>query len=134
MAVDVAGNVYVADSGNNRIRLITPDGVVRTIAGTGRPGYADGPALDALFSYPHGVSVDASGNIYVADLNNHRVRQIAADGVVKTIAGNGQPGHVDGLPQIARFKGPRDVAVGADGAVYVADTDNDRIRRVPMAR
>ncbi|HIC89749.1 MAG TPA: hypothetical protein EYP04_10170 [Anaerolineae bacterium] len=130
IAVDQKGNVYVADTGNQRIRVITPDGQVRTLAGTGEAGYADGPASSARFNYPMGIAVDAKGNVYVADSANHRIRKIAPDGIVSTVAGSGQGGYADGLNAQAQFRLPTDVAVGPDGALYVADSGNHRIRKV----
>jgi len=128
VAVDSAGNVYVADRNNNRIRKITPGGVVSTLAGTGDTGFQDGPALSAKFSSPSGVAVDASGNVYVADTNNNRIRKIS-DGVVSTLAGSTQ-GFEDGPGASAKFKLPQGVAVDSAGNVYVVDTENYRIRKI----
>jgi sugar lactone lactonase YvrE len=130
VAVDGSGRVYVADTYNNRIRAISPQGEVITLAGTGREGSADGPANVAEFFSPTGVAVDSAGNVYVADFDNHKVRKITPNGTVTTLAGSGQPGFSDGLRNGARFNGPRSVAVDAAGNVYVADHDNNRIRKV----
>lgn len=128
VAVDTAGAVYVADAINNRIRKIGPDGQVTTVAG-GPAGDADGPSAEARFRYPRGVAVDADGNLYVADKDNNRVRKITPVGVVSTLAG-GPAGNADGPAAEARFTFPEGIAVGPDGAVYVADAGNHRIRRI----
>ena len=130
LAIDRAGNLYVADTGNNRIRKVTPDGVVTTIAGDGTAGYRDGPALTAQFNGPCGVAVDRHGNVYVADTYNDRIRQITTDHQVKTLAGGGQPGYQDGPASAALFDTPCAVAVSASGELFIADTGNNRIRRL----
>jgi sugar lactone lactonase YvrE len=130
LAVDSSGKVFVADTYNGRIRTITREGVVSTLAGAGPAGFADGPADYAQFSSPTSVAVDSSGNVYVADFHNHRVRKILTNGTVTTLAGSGRRGSADGLRNTAEFDGPRGVAVDAEGNVYVADLDNNRIRKV----
>jgi DNA-binding beta-propeller fold protein YncE len=130
LAVDNDGNIYVADTGNNRIRKITAGGVVSTIAGTGTAGYLDGPANAALFDGPIGVAVDASGNIYVADTYNDRIRKISSEGQVSTVAGAGRPGYADGDSAAALFDTPCAVVVSPDGILYVADTGNNQLRKI----
>jgi sugar lactone lactonase YvrE len=95
VAVDLAGNVYVADTSNHRIRKMSPAGDVTTVAGTGVPGFADGPAGTAMFKFPLGIDVDASGNLYVADTENNRIRVVSTSGVVSTLAGSSN-GFLDG--------------------------------------
>ncbi|MGA2244575.1 MAG: hypothetical protein ABSH48_06235 [Verrucomicrobiota bacterium] len=132
VAVDGAGNIYVADSGNNIIRKVTPDGVVMTLAGSvGVFGSADGTNTTALFDNPSGVAVDSAGNVYVADTYNCTIRRVTPGGVVTTLAGNaGQPGSADGTNDTALFNFPRGVAVDGVGNVYVADSGNNTIRKV----
>jgi sugar lactone lactonase YvrE len=131
VAADSAGNVYVADSGNNAIRKIDTSGTVSTIAGTaGQFGSADGSGAAARFLNPVGIAVDSQGNLYVTDKGNHTVRKITS-GVVTTLAGAaGQSGSADGSGSQARFNGPTGIAVDASGNVYVADTGNNAIRRI----
>ena len=132
VAVDAAGNVYVADTGNHTIRKITPAGVASTLAGlAGSAGTADGTGSAARFDVPRGLAVDGVGNVYVADTFNETVRMITPAGVVTTLAGlAGTGGSADGTGSTARFSGPFAVAVDAAGTVYVADTFNHTIRRV----
>jgi sugar lactone lactonase YvrE len=132
LAADSAGNVYVADTANNTIRKIDPDGVVTTIAGLpGSHGSEDGPGTSARFWAPFGIAVDGAGNVYVADTGNNTIRKISPDGIVSTIAGSaGHPGSADGLAAGARFRNPWGVAVDTNGNVYVADMSNDTIRKI----
>ncbi len=130
LARDDEGNLYVADTGNHAIRKVTPQGVVTTVAGTGEPGYRDGPAAQAQFDGPVGVAVDRSGRIFVADTYNDRIRVISRDGQVATLAGGGVPGFFDGTGSEARFDTPTGVAVDATGVAWVADLRNDAIRRI----
>lgn len=133
VAVDGAGNVYVADASNNRIRKITPSGVVTTLAGNNDKGSADGAGSAALFNYPSGVTVDGAGNVYVADAGNNCIRRITLSGVVSTIAGNGNSGYYDGAGATAQFNRPWGIAVDNVGNIYVADVGNNRIRKITPA-
>jgi sugar lactone lactonase YvrE len=130
VAVDAAGRVYVADSDNNKIRKISPAGVVTTLAGSGAAGSKDGMGTAASFNAPSAVAVDASGNVYVADSYNDKIRKISPAGAVTTLAGSGSEGAVDGMGTAASFKGPNGVTVDASGNIYVADANNDRIRKI----
>lgn len=132
-AVDSTGNIYVADSNNNRIRKVTPTGVVSTLAGSGVAGFADGVGAAAQFNNPSGVAVDTSGNIYVADTSNYRVRVITPAGVVTTLAGSGVGGHVDGTGVSALLYYIEGIAVDDKGVVYVAESGwggKDYIRKI----
>lgn len=184
LAVDTAGNVYVADRDNVRIRKITPAGVVTTLAGDGifgyvdgtasrisnvvgvwvdangvvyfsdrdnacirkivngvvstiaaspGTGYADGAATAAKFNCPRGIVGDASGNLFIADTWNHRIRKVDINGVVTTIAGNGASAFANGLGTVASFYGPADLAIDAQGNLFVADVGNNRIRKITSA-
>ncbi len=130
LALASDGNLFVADTGNNRIRKITAAGEVSTVAGDGTAGYVDGPAAQAQFNGPMGIAVDARGNIYVADTYNDRIRMIATDGRVSTDAGGGTPGYADGDRTTALFDTPSGIAVTTDGSIIVADTGNDRLRKI----
>jgi len=128
LAIDAAGTLYVADTGNNAIRRVTPDGRVSTIAGGGAAGHRDGPGREARFNGPVGIAVDASGRVIVADTYNDRIRAIAPDGSVTTIAGSAGPGSIDGPAALAKFNTPCGVAIDAAGRIHIADTGNDLVR------
>lgn len=128
IAVDQAGNVYVADSGNNRIRMIDSQGNVTTIAGTGTPVISDGQGLQAAFDFPRGIVVNTNGVIFVSDDN--AIRAIDVNRNVTTIAGNGVTGFNDGQGLAARFRGNTRITLDNNGNILVADTLNDRIRLI----
>ena len=138
VALDGAGNVYIADTFNHRIRKVDPLGIITTIAGTGDFGFGgdDGPATRARLRFPRGVAVDGAGNVYIADTDNHRIRKVDSSGTMTTFAGNGNLNvfanrNGDGGPAVrAELASPHDVAVDGKGNVYIADTFSDRIRKV----
>ena len=133
VAVDGNGNVFVADSGNHTIRKITAGGVVTTLAGTaGNAGGANGTGSAAQFNNPHGLAVDVSGTVFVADTSNRTIRKVTSGGVVTTLAGSaGISGGADGTGDAARFSYPLGVAVDADGNLFVSDDNNNHsIRKV----
>jgi sugar lactone lactonase YvrE len=136
VAVDSAGNVYVADASNCTIRKVTAGGVVTTLAGLAESyGSADGTGSAAQFVYPTGVAEDSAGNVYVADNNNSTIRKVTAGGVVTTLAGlAGSSGSADGTGSAARFYEPSGVAVDSAGNVYVADGGNNTIRKGIVVR
>lgn len=138
VAVDGSGNVYVGDSGNNLIRIISAGGVVTTLAGGGSSGgtasgNTNATGTSATFDQPRGLAVDSSGNVYAADAENYLIRKVTSGGVVSTLAGDpiyGEPGDVDGAGVTAEFNDPTAVAVDSSGVVYVADTGNGLIRKI----
>ena len=134
LAVDASGNLYIADSGNERVRRVDPSGVVTTVAGSGTRGYGgDGAqAVNARLSAPRGVALDAAGNLYIADSHNGRVRKVDTSGRISTVAGNGRIGYGgDGGPALeATLNNIQELAVDAAGNLYIADTANHRVRKV----
>jgi sugar lactone lactonase YvrE len=130
IAIDAAGNLYVADTGNNAIRKVTPQGVVSTLAGDGLAGDKDGKGAAAQFNGPIGVAVDAAGVVYVSDTYNDRIRRIAPDGQVSTIAGGKRAGLADGAAAQALFDTPTGLALNAAGELYIADTGNSAVRKL----
>ena len=133
VAVDASGNIYIADTGNNRIRMVTKStGIITTVAGDGTRGYTGdgGLATSAGLYNPQGVAVDASVNIYIADYANHRIRMVTkSTGIITTVAGDGQYGYT-GVGGLATLYYPEGVAVDASGNIYIADTGNHRVRLV----
>ncbi|HET6979809.1 MAG TPA: NHL repeat-containing protein [Pyrinomonadaceae bacterium] len=132
LALGPGGNLFVADTGNNRIRKITPEGQVSTVAGDGTAGYVDGPVDKAQFNGPIGLAVSEGGDIYVADTYNDVIRMITTEGEVTTIAGAGTPGYADGEQKSARFDTPCGIVI-VNNTLVVADTGNDLLRRVSAA-
>lgn len=130
VAVDGSGNVYVADQGNNMIRKISPSREVSTLAGNLQAGFVDATGSAARFLSPIGITADATGNLYIGDWGNHRIRKISPAGAVTTVAGDGQPSFGDGPAATAHFKYPCGLAMDAAGAIYVADQANHRIRKL----
>ncbi|QJD96700.1 hypothetical protein HH214_12865 [Mucilaginibacter robiniae] len=133
IAADAQGNLYVADAYNHVIRKITPAGVVSTFAGDGNLGYATGAAATAEFYNPQGLAVDASGTVYVSDPGNNVIYKIA-NGVVSLLAGKaGYSGATAGTGNTALFNSPQGITVDGSGNVYVADRNNNRIRKITTA-
>jgi PKD repeat protein len=129
IAVDGAGNLYVSDHGNHAVRMVTPTGVVTTLAGSGSAGKTDGTGTAASFKFPSGIAADSSGTVYLADTDNQVVRKITSAGVVTTIGGTGSLGSADGTGTSASFYNPKDVAVDSSGNLYVVDRGNHTIRK-----
>ncbi|MCI5157889.1 MAG: hypothetical protein D3906_05505, partial [Candidatus Electrothrix sp. AUS1_2] len=138
VAVDHAGNLFIVDTYNHRIRKVDANGIITTVAGSGHKRYGDilgdnGPATEATLRYPEGVAVDQEGNIFIADTEYHRIRKVDANGIITTVAGTGSAvGTIgdNGLATEAALYSPRGVAVDQEGNIFIADTWNQRIRKV----
>jgi uncharacterized protein (TIGR03437 family) len=132
LAVDSNGNVYISDNGNDRVRKVA-NGIISTVAGTGTTGFSgdNGPAASAQIDPPFGVAVDSAGNLYICDLQNGRIRKVS-HGVITTVAGNGMQGFGgDSGPAVsAQLNSPQGIVADSAGNLYIADTDNNRVRRV----
>jgi len=137
IAVDAKGNIYIADQVNQRIRKVDTNGTITTVAGNGTQGFSgdNGPATSAQLFNPQGVAVDASGNLYIADWTNNRIRKVDNSGRITTVAGNGTWGFSgDGGSAItAQINDPQSVAVDSIGNLYIGDTGNSRVRKVTVA-
>lgn len=132
VAVDSKGNVFVSESYHNRIVKVTPDGTLTTFAGSGRKDSANGYGVHAGFNTPQGLAIDSHDNLYVADLGNNQIRMISPDGLVSVLAGNGERGSKDGDAKNATFHRPDAIAVDKDGTVYVAELENNKVRKIKM--
>jgi sugar lactone lactonase YvrE len=134
LALDAQGNLYIADSGSNRVIEVMLDGSIRPVAGVGTTGFSGdgGQAVKAQLNGPTGVAVDATGALFIADTGNNRVRRVSSDGTISTVAGSGTKGFSGdgGTAGKAQLSGPTGVAIGPDGALYIADSGNDRIRKI----
>ncbi|MCZ6750920.1 MAG: hypothetical protein O7E51_03730 [Acidobacteria bacterium] len=146
VALDAAGNLYIAVPGPSLIRKVSPGGIITTVAGNGEFDFSGdgGPATSASLNDPKGLAVDAAGNLYIADEENHRIRKVSPDGIITTVVGNGtRTGVIDGEggdpaddlgdggpATSASLNSPSGVAVDAAGNLYIADSDNDRVRKV----
>jgi hypothetical protein len=141
VAVDAAGNLYIADQVNNRVRRVTADGVMNTFAGSGPFGGFGGfsgdggPATLAQLNLPMGVALDSAGNLYIAEARSNRVRKVSADGIISTVAGNGTSGFGGdgGSATSATLNNPTGVAVDAAGNLYIVEQNNHRVRRVALS-
>jgi streptogramin lyase len=134
MAIDRLGNLYFADANNHVIRRISPDAVIMTVAGNGVEGFSGdgGPATSASLNYPEDVAIDASGNLFIADSANNRVRKVGPSGIISSVAGTGLDGFSgDGGPSVeAMLNFPWGLTTDASGGVYIADRVNNRIRKI----
>jgi sugar lactone lactonase YvrE len=134
IAVDSSGNIYIADSSNNRVRKVDVGGTITTVAGNGTFGCSgdNGPATSASLNYPSGIAVDSSGNTFIADRFNSRIRKVNTAGIITTVAGYGTGGYSgdNGPATSASLNTPADVAVDLSGNIYIADSDNSRVRKV----
>jgi sugar lactone lactonase YvrE len=136
LALDPAGNLFIADSGNNEIRMVTPNGTITTVAGNGTQGFSGdgGPATSAQLNYPVAVAVDRSGNLFIADRQNNRIRMVSSNGVITTVTGSAPGYSGDGGPAAsAQISDPRGVGVDTAGNVFIADSGNNRIRMMNAA-
>jgi sugar lactone lactonase YvrE len=133
VTVDASGNIFVTDLGGNTIREVSPVGVVTTVAGTGGTGSLNGPAASATFSEPSGIAVDGSGNLYITDASNNKIRKISSGGTVSTFAGSGTMGSADGTGTAASFYYPYGIAIDGSGNLFVADSRNNKIRKITSA-
>ncbi len=134
VAVDAAGNLYIGAQASNRIRKVSPSGIITNFAGTGTPGFSGdgGAATAAELNIPNGLTVDGAGNVYIADVGNSRIRKVTPAGIISTIAGNGTAGWAgDGFAATsAKINLPYSIAVDAAGNVYIADNGNNVIRKI----
>jgi uncharacterized protein (TIGR03437 family) len=132
--VDFAGNIYIADTGNHAVRMVSATGVITTVAGTGGAGFIgdEGPATSARLLWPSGVAIDGQGTLYISDTGNHRIRAVDSQGVIHSIAGTGTQGYGgDGGPALdAQLDSPGGLVLDGSGNLYVADTGNHRVRKL----
>lgn len=136
VAIDAKGNIFIADKDNHRIRKVDVSGTITTIAGGKRQGFSgdDGPAIDAILDTPLGVVVDASGNIFITDTGNQRIRKIDSSGIITTIAGSREGYSGDGGAAIyAQLFTPEGLAIDSRGNIFNADTSNHRIRKIDLS-
>ena len=131
--INSAGDIYIADQNSHKIRKITSAGVVSTFAGSGVAGSTNGTGTSASFNRPRGICADASGNLYIADSFNHKIRKITSAGAVTNFAGSGIAGSTDATGAAASFNGPRGICADASGNIYVTDEGNHKIRKITPA-
>lgn len=133
IAIDTSGNMYVGENTGHRIRKITPAGVVTTFCGSGIASNINGTGTNASFNYPVGLCIDASGNLFVAESQNHLIRKITSSGVVTTLAGSGTMASIDGTGTSASFSSPVSIAIDSSGNLFVCDFTGCKIRKVTSA-
>lgn len=137
VAVDLQGNVFIADSINDRIRKVDSSGLITTVVGDGLAGFSgdDGLATTARLDFPTGIAVNNVGELYIADNNNHRIRKVDTQGIITTVAGTGEAGFAgdDDLATLAQLNNPHDVILTNDGSLLIADTNNQRVRKIDKA-
>jgi hypothetical protein len=135
VAVDPSGNLFIAETNRHRVRKVTPDGIIHTVAGTGVPGFSGdgGPAVSAELFRPSSVTIDAAGNLFITDSWNYRIRNVDRNRVIHTVAGVGTAGYSgdEGAAILARLT-PSDVAIAVDGSLLIADEANCHVRRVGL--
>ena len=134
LAFDAAGDLYIADTGNNRVREVTKAGTIKTIAGRKQFGYGGdgGPATQAELNFPLGIAVDGNGDVFISDTQNERVREVTPNGIIRTTAGTGALGfNGDGIPAVqAMLNTPAGLAIGPRGNLYIGDVGNNRVRSI----
>lgn len=130
---DSQGNVFATCQSDHTIKKITPSGLMTTLAGSGTPGYQDGTGAGAIFSYPHSLAIDAAGNLYVTDYNNHRIRMVTPAGVVTTLAGGATAGSTDGTGTNALFSSPNAICYDGVDTLYISEAGNHRIRKLTIS-
>ncbi|WP_169787093.1 RHS repeat-associated core domain-containing protein [Hyalangium minutum] len=134
IALDSAGNLWIADTGNHRVRKVSPHGIITTVAGTSSPGYSGdgGPATQARLLEPRGIAVDLSGTLFIADAGNHRIRKVSPDGIITTVTGTGFPasGGSGGPVAQAQVHTPRGLALSPEGSLFISEWSGQRIRKV----
>jgi len=130
VVVTANGDYVMTDILNHALRVVTPGGAVRTLAGNGEPGLVNGQGEHARFNMPGGLALDVDGSLLVTEWGNHTVRRVTMEGAVSTVAGNGQQGYADGEGEAARFNHPTAVVVDKEGTILVADKDNNRLCRI----
>jgi DNA-binding beta-propeller fold protein YncE len=135
--IDASGTIYIADTHNHRIRQVSPEGVITTVAGIGEPDFSGdgGLAVQASLNMPYGIALDGSGSLYVADSENHRVRKISAEGIITTIAGSGVIGDSGdgGLAIKAQLNSPQELFITSQNEILVVDEHNHKIRKIVPA-
>ena len=128
-----SGFIFVADTGSNKIRKISPSGLVTTFAGSGAEDSLNGQGIKAAFNHPHGIAIDSKGNVFVADTWNNKIRKISPSGWVTNFAGSGFNGSRDGLGEVASFHDPHGITIDRYDSLYISDYKNKRVRKITPA-